>query len=94
MASRSETGRKLAGSALANARAVAPVLRAEAERIEAARALTAEALAAMHDGQLFRLSLPRRHGNYRCRNWHKRPKSSPVPMRPPPGAWARPWAVP
>ena len=62
MASRSETGRKLAGSALANARAVAPVLRAEAERIEAARALTAEALAAMHDGQLFRLSLPRRHG--------------------------------
>ena len=37
----------LAGSALENARAVAPVLRAEGSRIEVARALTPEALAAM-----------------------------------------------
>lgn len=62
MASRSETGQLLAGSALENARTVAPVLRDEAERIEAERALTPKALAAMHEGQLFRLSLPRCHG--------------------------------
>ncbi len=62
MASRSETGQLLAETALENARAVAPVLRDEAERIETERALTPKALAAMHEGQLFRLSLPRRHG--------------------------------
>ncbi|HJM93859.1 MAG: acyl-CoA dehydrogenase family protein [Alphaproteobacteria bacterium] len=62
MTARSEAGEMLAGSALENARAVAPVLRAEGSRIEVARALTPEALAAMHEGQLFRLSLPRRHG--------------------------------
>ncbi|MDP6875041.1 MAG: acyl-CoA dehydrogenase family protein [Alphaproteobacteria bacterium] len=62
MASRSETGRILAASALDNARAVAPVLRATGARIEADRALPPDVVAAMHEGQLFRLSLPRRHG--------------------------------
>ena len=57
-----EAGRVLAEKALDNARAVAPLLRAATGRIEAERALTPEVLAAMHDGQLFRLSLPRRHG--------------------------------
>ncbi|MBC8239004.1 MAG: acyl-CoA dehydrogenase [Alphaproteobacteria bacterium] len=62
MASRSEAGRNLAETALDNARAVAPVLRAAADQIEAERALPPEVLAAMHAGELFRLTLPRRHG--------------------------------
>ncbi len=49
-------------TALAKARAVAPILRAEAANIEAARSLTPTVLAAMHDNELFRLTLPARHG--------------------------------
>ena len=46
---------------LEKARAVAPVLRAAAAEIEAERALTPVVLTAMHDAELFRLTLPRRH---------------------------------
>ena len=49
MASRSETGEALAASALDNARAVAPVLRAAGDRIEADRALPPDIVAAMHE---------------------------------------------
>ena len=61
-AAMAEAGRILAETAVDNARKVAPVLCAAAEQIEAERALTPEVLTAMHEGQLFRLSLPRRHG--------------------------------
>ena len=62
MASRSEAGCNLAETALDNARAVAPVLRAAGDQIEAGRALPPDVLSAMHAGGLFRLTLPRRHG--------------------------------
>ncbi len=58
----SEAGRVLTENALDNARAVALVLRRASEQIEAERALPPHVMAAMHDGQLFRLTLPRRHG--------------------------------
>ncbi len=61
-AAKSEAGRVLSENALDHARAVAPVLRAAADQIEAERALPPHTLAAMHDGELFRLTLPRRHG--------------------------------
>ena len=47
--------------ALENARAVVPILRDAAAEIDATRSLTPAVLAAMHDGELFRLTLPRRH---------------------------------
>ncbi|MDA1098678.1 MAG: acyl-CoA dehydrogenase family protein [Proteobacteria bacterium] len=61
-AAMSETGRILAENALDNAHAVAAVLRCAAAQIEAERALPPQVVAAMHDGELFRLTLPRRHG--------------------------------
>ena len=50
------------GDCRARARAVAPVLAAAGSRIEAARELTPDALAAMHEARLFRLLLPRALG--------------------------------
>ncbi|NQV59411.1 MAG: acyl-CoA dehydrogenase family protein [Alphaproteobacteria bacterium] len=61
-AAMSEAGRVLTENALDNARAVAVVLRGAADQIEAERALPPDVVAAMHDAQLFRLTLPRRHG--------------------------------
>jgi alkylation response protein AidB-like acyl-CoA dehydrogenase len=49
-------------SALAKARAVAPLLRAASMEIDASRSLTPKVLAAMHDNELFRLTLPARDG--------------------------------
>ena len=49
---------ELGESCLERARAVAPVLAAAAAEIEAERELPPEVLAAMHEGELFRLSLP------------------------------------
>ncbi|MBT6983822.1 MAG: acyl-CoA dehydrogenase, partial [Rhodospirillaceae bacterium] len=57
-----QAGEILAAAALNNARAVAPLLRAAGDRIEADRSLGAEVLNAMHGASLFRLTLPRRHG--------------------------------
>jgi alkylation response protein AidB-like acyl-CoA dehydrogenase len=51
-----------AGEALARARAVAPLLAAAGDRIEAARALPADVLEALHEARLFRLLLPRSLG--------------------------------
>ncbi|MBT6427650.1 MAG: acyl-CoA dehydrogenase, partial [Rhodospirillaceae bacterium] len=48
-------------AALEKARAVAPILRAAGAEIEAARALTPGVLTAMHDAELFRLTLPARN---------------------------------
>lgn len=45
--------------AVARARALQPLLRAAAPRIEAARELTPDVVAAMHEARLFRLMLPR-----------------------------------
>ena len=45
--------------AVARARALQPLLKAAAPRIEAARELTPDVLAAMHEARLFRLTLPR-----------------------------------
>jgi indole-3-acetate monooxygenase len=45
--------------ALARARRVAPVLQAAAARIEAARELPPDVLAALHEARIFRLMLPR-----------------------------------
>ena len=67
MSSKNATARLRAGEALAavaldNAREVAPVLRAAGDKIEAERSLSGDALDAMHGAELFRLTLPRRHG--------------------------------
>lgn len=51
-----------AGDAVARARALQPLLKAAAARIEAARELTPDVLAAMHEARLFRLMLPRALG--------------------------------
>ncbi|MSO75657.1 MAG: acyl-CoA dehydrogenase [Alphaproteobacteria bacterium] len=45
--------------AIARAKALAPIIRAAGPRIEAARELPSDLLAAMHDAGLFRLMLPR-----------------------------------
>ena len=52
-------GAALARECLARARALRPVLNDAAPRIEAARELPADVLQAMHQAQLFRLTLPR-----------------------------------
>ena len=51
-----------ADDAIARARALQPLLRAAAARIEAARELTPDVVAAMHEARLFRLMLPRALG--------------------------------
>jgi alkylation response protein AidB-like acyl-CoA dehydrogenase len=48
--------------AIERARALIPLLRAAAPRIEAARELTPDVVAAMHEARLFRLMLPRSLG--------------------------------
>jgi alkylation response protein AidB-like acyl-CoA dehydrogenase len=53
---------KPANDALARARSVVDLLRASADRIEAARALPADVVAALHEARLFRLLLPRSLG--------------------------------
>jgi indole-3-acetate monooxygenase len=53
---------KPAEDALARAERIAPLLRTASERIEAERALTADALAALHEARMFRLLLPRSLG--------------------------------
>jgi alkylation response protein AidB-like acyl-CoA dehydrogenase len=49
---------------LANARTVAPILNDASEEIEKERALTPAVLDAMHDAQLFRLTLPQRDNGF------------------------------
>ena len=51
-------------TALANARTVAPILNDASEEIEKERALTPAVLNAMHDAQLFRLTLPQRDNGF------------------------------
>ena len=51
-------------TALANARTVAPILNDASEDIEKERALTPAVLDAMHDAQLFRLTLPQRDNGF------------------------------
>ena len=53
-----------AAACLARARALIPLLRAAADRIDAANQLTPEVLAAMHDGGLFKLLLPKAYGGF------------------------------
>src|SRR5438132_5890713 len=48
--------------AVARARGVVELLRASADRIEAARALPADVVAALHEARMFRLLLPRSLG--------------------------------
>ena len=51
-------------TALANARTVAPILNDASEEIEKERSLTPAVLDAMHDAQLFRLTLPQRDNGF------------------------------
>jgi len=51
-------------TALANARTIAPILNDASEEIEKERALTPAVLNAMHDAQLFRLTLPQRDNGF------------------------------
>ena len=51
-------------TALANARTVAPILNDASEEIEKERSLTPAVLDAMHDAQLFRLTLPKRDNGF------------------------------
>lgn len=61
-----ETGAS-AAECLARARALIPLLRAAAPRIEAGYELTPDVLDAMHGAGLFRLLLPRVYGGYQLR---------------------------
>jgi indole-3-acetate monooxygenase len=47
---------------VARARAIAPLIAAAADRIEAARELPVDVLAALHDARMFRMLLPRSRG--------------------------------
>ena len=57
-----DTGAVLADECLDRARALVPLLREAAPRIEVGRELPADVLQAMHDAELFRLTLPRELG--------------------------------
>ena len=48
--------------ALANARRLRPLIEAAADSIEAARQVTAEVMAALHEAKLFRMLLPKAYG--------------------------------
>ena len=55
-------GARLAETALDRARSVTPIITANAGRIESERELPPDVLSAMHDAELFRLTLPRALG--------------------------------
>jgi alkylation response protein AidB-like acyl-CoA dehydrogenase len=63
MSKRRASGEKsTAGDAVARAQGMVELLRSAADRIEAARALPADIVAALHEARLFRLLLPRSLG--------------------------------